>query len=365
VADGEKGSSEMKETTNKRTATKGSEVEEHGLRKYLGRYLRIFLVPLIALAIFGAASMAAPKDAQAAGTGYYWTNHGGLDYQCWWVQYQGGSWYEDGCIVYYGTTQYYYQWATGKHFFWYNAWIDVSNYWYNYSDFGSFTIPGYTQTLDDYNRSSVDFFMANSNNAIDSIWTSSDGASTRMASELSGPGPEAPASSGVPEAGSEATEDSAVLRTSEVSTTADYPWKVCQDDNSKCMRYSGKAWKQVNTTKAKGGTYHVSSSEIKGAFFSAAGATDAGGRTMTLTTKTGPKMGKARVLVVNLANARVVEQETFDLRTAKNHYKVAKSITGLTRHKPYGLVVLSANGKPVAVDSVGYEAHGSMCHNVV
>jgi hypothetical protein len=340
-------------------------------RPLLGRYHRIFLVTLIALAIFTAASMAAPKDAQAqaAGTGYYWTTHDGEQWQCWWIYYGNDTWYEDGCIVYYGTTQYYYEWATGKHYIWYNAWIDVSYYWNNYSDLNSFVIPGYTQTLDDYNRSSIDFFMANANNAINSIWTNPNRASTRMASELSGPGPEAPAGSvgsEAPTPGSEAPEASTALRTSEVSTrAADFPWKVCQDDNSKCMRYSGRAWKQVKTTEAQGGTYRVSSSEIKGAFFSAAGATDAGGRTMKLTTKTGPKMGKARVLAVNLANGRVVKQEKFDLRTAKNHYKVEKSITGLKRHRPYGLIVLSANGKPVAVDAVGYEAHGNMCHNVL
>jgi len=131
------------------------------------------------------------------------------------------------------------------------------------------------------------------------------------------------------------------------------------------MRYTGNAWKQVTTGKALGGTYRVSSSEIRGAFFSAAGATDAGGSTMKLITKTGPTMGKARVLVVNLATAKIAKQVTFDLKTADNRYQVHKRITGLTSHTPYGLIVLSANGKPVAVDAVGYEAHGDMCHNVL
>lgn len=109
----------------------------------------------------------------------------------------------------------------------------------------------------------------------------------------------------------------------------------------------------------------MSSSKTRGAFFAASGATDAGGRTMKLITATGPKMGKAKVQVVNLSTAKVVKQVTFNLRTSKTRYKVAKSITGLTPHKPYGLVVTSANGRPVVVDAVGYEAHGSMCHNVV
>jgi hypothetical protein len=55
----------------------------------------------------------------------------------------------------------------------------------------------------------------------------------------------------------------------------------------------------------------------------------------------------------------------FNLKASTQKYKVAKSITGLTPHWPYGLIVLSADGRPVVVDAVGYEAHGSLCHNVL
>ena len=67
---------------------------------------------------------------------------------------------------------------------------------------------------------------------------------------------------------------------------------------------------------------------------------------------------------MNLANAKVVKTAYFDLRTSNEHYKVAKNIKGLTPHRAYGLIVVSANGRPVVEDSVGYEAHGSMCHEV-
>ncbi len=380
----------MMETTNIGAATTGAETEEHGLRKYLGRYLRYFLMPLVALAFFGVLSVAAPKEALAADySGWYWTpKSDGQEYECWWDywgtdEYGNDVWSEDGCIYYYGGSlpAYYAKYSTGQTLVDINGtWYDQAYFWYDYGDLNSFVIPGYTHTLADYNNPAIDLFMAGARNDAAAVWTrSSYAASFSQDSEVTGLGPMAPTGpkattvSGVPEAGSEAprlgteatqSPEEASLAVSSFSSQTEFPWKVCQD-NSNCFRYSGTAWKQVNTTMAQGGTYRVSSSKIRGAFFAAAGATNAGGSTMKLITKTGPTMGKAKVLVVNLSNSKVVKQVTFDLKTANNQYKVAKSITGLTAHKPYGLMVLSANGLPVAVDAVGYEEHGSMCHNVV
>jgi hypothetical protein len=378
----------MMETTNIGAATTGAETEEHGLRKYLGRYLRYFLMSLVALAFFGVLSVAAPKEALASPyDGWYPTlKSDGQYYSCYWIywgtdEYGYDVWEQDGCIYYYGGSlpAYYAKYSTGQTLVDINGtWYDQAYLWYNYGDLNSFVIPGYTHTLADYNNPAIDLFMAEARNDAAAVWTrSSYAASFSRDSEVSGQAPTGPKSStvsGVPEAGSEAprldseatqSPEKDSLAVSSFSSQTEFPWKVCQDDNRSCMGYSGNAWKQVRTSKAKGGTYRVSSSKIRGAFFAATGATNAGGSTMKLITKTGPTMGKAKVLVVNLSNAKVVKQVTFDLKTANTHYKVAKSITGLTSHKPYGLMVLSANGRPVAVDAVGYEEHGSMCHNVL
>jgi hypothetical protein len=126
---------------------------------------------------------------------------------------------------------------------------------------------------------------------------------------------------------------------------------VCQNDNSKCVRHNTTYWKQVTTTKALGGTYRVSSSKTAGAFF-AAGA----GTHIDFVTATGPNMGKAKVVVVNLANATVVKTLVFDLKTATRQYRVVKTIGGLLPDRPYGLIVTSYNGLPVVVDAFKYRA---------
>lgn len=123
--------------------------------------------------------------------------------------------------------------------------------------------------------------------------------------------------------------------------------QTCQDNESSCLSYSGTAWKKVRNDKAMGGTYHVSSSTTRAAFFAAAGGPD-----IDLVTITGPKMGKARVVVINLVNGDVVKQVTFNLRAANTHYKAVRTITNLGPDIPYGVVVASANGRPVVVDAI-------------
>ncbi len=347
-----------------------------GSSSILGQYQRFLLMLLIALALFGAVSLAAPREAEAAGTGYYWTNHGGQNYRCFWIYhgtdaYGNAVWTEDGCEFYYNAQlpTYYQKYSTNPNqtLVKFNGyWWDVASFWRN-SSFSQMVVSrpntaGYA-LLDAQVNQTLSVGLASTRSATKAF---TDSETLRVQEAYSDAGTVRAPEAGQP---SEASTDSKVLpdaeTTKDTSTKANFPWKVCQDDSSGCMKYGEDAWKKVSASKAQGGTYRVSSSKIRGAFFAAAGNTDAAGSTMQLTTATGPKMGKAKVLVVNLAKAKVVKKITFDLRSSKQHYKVAKNISGLTPHIAYGLVVLSADGRPVAVDSVGYEAHGDMCHNVL
>jgi hypothetical protein len=345
-------------------------------RRNLGCYQRFFLVPLIALAFFGVVSAAAPREAEAHDY-YEWQNWGGVWYECWVAHYTDGNHYTEGCIWYVGNSYpAYYTDVSGNTYVWWNQrWNYVSNYWRSLSN-----TSGYAPYVLSFNTNPNGFSLLMGTASAYSrtaAWvndsTSAFVTARNSESILTNPTPIA--SSEVPPPPSEAsqnadaTADSEVHRTSEVSSaevsSAAFPWKVCQDNNANCMKYGTDAWTQVFTSKAQGGSYRVSSSKTRGAFFAAAGATDAGGSTMDLTTKTGPNMGKAKVIVVNLADARVVKQVTFNLQTPETLYNVAKNITGLTPHMAYGLMIVSAEGRPVAVDAVGYEAHGSMCHEVL
>jgi hypothetical protein len=334
-----------------------------------GRCRRVLLASLIALALFGVLGAATSREAQAAGTGYYWTNHNGTNWECWWIyhgtdQYGNAVWTEDGCKFYYGGQYPAHYLVLSTNEIWVDSggqWVLRSSYWR--SSPATTTIGGYSA-----NRAGYDYF---SQQVADSTFSRWWGAGSSRSGQLSATrqAPEAPTGSEAVSASSAessppmATRTAGASRTTEVAAT-DFPWRVCQDDDG-CFRYGGRAWNKINTSKAQGGSYRVSSSKTLGAFFAAKGATDAGGSTMKLVTATGPNMGKAKVLVVNLAQAKVVKKVTFDLQTQATRYKVEKSIKGLTPHRAYGLVVLSANGRPVAVDAVGYEAHGNMCHNVV
>jgi hypothetical protein len=349
---------------------------KQGQRRHFGRHHRFLLVSLIALAFFGIVSAATPKEALAAGTGWYWTlKSDGQQYNCYWIYhgtdaYGNAVWTQDGCKFYFNAQlpTYYRKYTTNQTLVMLDGyWWDVASFWRSTS-FSQTVVTrpntaGYALLQAQVNQT-LSVGLASTRSATKAS-TSSESLRVREAY----PGAEAvraPKAGQVTEAftDSKATPD-AVTTADTYATSSDFPWKVCQDDNSKCMRYGEDAWRKVSTSKAQGGTYRVSSSKTRGAFFAAAGDTDAAGSTMQLTTATGPKMGKAKVLVVNLAKARIVKKVTFDLRSSNPHFKVAKNISGLTPHIAYGLVVLSADGRKVAVDSVGYEAHDSTCHNVL
>jgi hypothetical protein len=122
--------------------------------------------------------------------------------------------------------------------------------------------------------------------------------------------------------------------------------QTCQDNDSVCASYSTGAWNTVNSSKASGGTYHVSSSTTRPAVFR-----PAAGPELNLVTATGPKRGTAKVVVYNLCTRQVVKVVRFDLRTDVAQFKVVKRITGLRQDQMYAMAVYSANGMPIVVDA--------------
>lgn len=185
----------MTETTNIGAATADTEVKEHGPRKDPGRYLRFFLIPLIALAFFAAVSAAAPREALAAGSGWYWTNHNGQQRQCFWIYNANGTWTEDGCKFYYGGSlpAYYEKFATGQVLVDVNGtWQDTASYWRSYS----------TITLDfNTNRQAYNYFANQVSSAMVDTILRSTSSRSRLSSEAP-QGSEVSADSGTPRLGS-------------------------------------------------------------------------------------------------------------------------------------------------------------------
>jgi hypothetical protein len=130
------------------------------------------------------------------------------------------------------------------------------------------------------------------------------------------------------------------------ASTTNTLMRTCQDTYKICAIYPGGSWKKVRSSKASGGTYHVSRSTTRPAVFRAAV-----GPEIDLVTATGPKSGTAKVTVYDLCDDVVAKDRKFDLRTAKSHHKVLKRITGLRQDHMYAVAVVSANGKPVVVDA--------------
>ena len=131
--------------------------------------------------------------------------------------------------------------------------------------------------------------------------------------------------------------------------TATRTMYTCQDNQAACTTYVGTSWQKISNAKASGGTYHKSTSTTNAAVFTASS-----GPEIDLVTITGPRMGKAKVLVFDILAGKLVKTVTFDLVTSSTQYKVMKRITGLDTNKSYALLVVSANGKPVAVDAFKY-----------
>jgi hypothetical protein len=137
-----------------------------------------------------------------------------------------------------------------------------------------------------------------------------------------------------------------LLMTNSDAAAAPRQMMTCQDKNSDCMFYPNGGWKVVKTRSASGGTYHSSSSQKKPAIFLAGE-----GPTIDFVTATGPKNGRALV-VVNLGSSKVAKQVTFNLKTRRAKYKVVRMIDGLQPGQVYGVAVVSLDGRPVAVDAV-------------
>lgn len=342
---------------------------KQGQRRRLAWYQRVFLVSLIAFACFSAASLATPKEAQAASGWYETPFTDGTVHWCFYNEYSWG-YSIDGCQFYYGGYIYYDKYSTDQVLILLTngQYMDQTQYWRQSSQV-SYVIS--------FNTGSSAFDLipqlaGASGCAVGyTCWALQPGSSQIPENSRTTNAPpdsvttEEPQAVEVPVGPQTVQAKEAPPGATQTATTAQaqFPHEVSQD-NSSSFAYD-EGWKQVRTSKAQGGTYRVSSSKSRIATFEAAGYTDAGGSTMELITATGPRMGKAKVQVVNLASAEVVKQVTFDLQTRRSRYKVEKTITGLTPHEPYGLVIRSANGRPVAVDAVGYEAHGNMCHSVV
>lgn len=133
---------------------------------------------------------------------------------------------------------------------------------------------------------------------------------------------------------------------SKVDASTPSQMAICQDNNRTCAIYPKDGWKKIRSGKASGGTYHISNSTTRPAFY-----LPAAGPEIDLVTATGPKRGTAKVFVFNVVTGETVKVVKFKLRTERSHYKVVKRITGLQPDKLYAAAVVSANGKPVVVDA--------------
>jgi len=334
----------------------------HGLRRTL-------LVLFVALAGFFAAMMAAPEEASAH-EGWHKLQFSDGNYHYCYQFWNGSRYATDGCEFVYGGYIYYEKYTTGEILIRLTdgTYEEQRRYWLRQAGFAPYEISFNTGS------SANDLIPQLAGVTGTVVWSNRQAARSGPEEipekhQDTDPRPGS-TSAGEPRAAEKLPDSQTVAakaapaETSGAATSARavFPHKIAQD-SGKSLSYD-KGWRQVRTKKASGGSYRVSSSKSRIATFEATGTTDAGGATMEFITATGPKMGAAKVQVVNLAAAKVVKQVTFNLRTTKSHFNVQKKISGLTPHTPYGLVIRSANGRPVVVDAVGYRAHGNMCHSV-
>lgn len=132
------------------------------------------------------------------------------------------------------------------------------------------------------------------------------------------------------------------------------PTQICEDNDETCAGFVGYAdgsWKSVTSARASGGSFHVSTSTEKAAYFGAASGPSIGLRTFT-----GRNMGYAKVLVFDIFAGEVVQTAHFNLKTGKKSKtrSAVRWVTGLDPDGSYALLVVSANGRPVVVDGFVY-----------